>query len=148
METYEEPQRVIYYQIPKHDPFEKLPRITPAGEGGQPGAGEIQALLQKIGSYDSGSKNRDRLKAGPAGQQAADDLSARDSTRFAHRHGFETSEHRWRANYVPVAKPQVHLNAKNSRPNQNAPASDQGSCTHNRRFECRDTHKSSGGNRG
>jgi hypothetical protein len=48
--AYEEPQRIYYYQIPKHDPFEKLPRITPSGEGGQPGAGELQALLQKIGS--------------------------------------------------------------------------------------------------
>ena len=51
--AYEEPQKIYYYQIPKHDPFEKLPRITPSGEGGQPGAGELQALLQKIGSTTS-----------------------------------------------------------------------------------------------
>jgi hypothetical protein len=51
--AYEEPQTIYYYQIPKHDPFEKLPRITPSGEGGQPGAGELQALLQKIGSTTS-----------------------------------------------------------------------------------------------
>ena len=54
--AYEEPQRIIYYQIPKQDPFEKLPRITPAGEGGQPGAGQLQALLQKIGSTTSARK--------------------------------------------------------------------------------------------
>jgi len=48
-----EPQRVIYYQIPKTDPNEKLPRITPAGEGGQPGAGELQALLARISEYET-----------------------------------------------------------------------------------------------
>jgi len=50
---YEEPQRIYYYQVPKHDPYEKLPRITPSGEGGQPGAGQLQAMLQKIGSTTS-----------------------------------------------------------------------------------------------
>jgi hypothetical protein len=53
---YEEPQKIIYYQIPKHDPYEKLPRITPSGEGGQPGAGELQALLQKIGATTSAKR--------------------------------------------------------------------------------------------
>jgi hypothetical protein len=48
--SYEDPQQIFYYQVPKKDPYEKLPRITPAGEGGQPGAGQLQALLQKIGS--------------------------------------------------------------------------------------------------
>ena len=38
--AYDDTQKIIYYQIPKHDPFEKLPKITPSGEGGQPGAGE------------------------------------------------------------------------------------------------------------
>jgi Gram-negative bacterial TonB protein C-terminal len=50
---YTEPEKIIYYQIPKRDRFEKLPRITPSGEGGQPGAGQFQALLQKIGSNTS-----------------------------------------------------------------------------------------------
>jgi hypothetical protein len=53
---YEEPQKIYFYQVPKHDPFEKLPRITPSGEGGQPGAGEIQALLQKIGATTSAKR--------------------------------------------------------------------------------------------
>ncbi len=53
---YEEPQKIYYYQVPKHDPFEKLPRITPSGEGGQPGAGELQALLQKIGATTSAKR--------------------------------------------------------------------------------------------
>ncbi len=55
-EGNEEPQKIYYYQIPKHDPSEKLPRITPSGEGGQPGAGQLQALLQKIGSTTSARK--------------------------------------------------------------------------------------------
>jgi hypothetical protein len=53
---FEEPQKIYYYQVPKHDPFEKLPRITPSGPGGQPGAGEIQALLQKIGATTSAKR--------------------------------------------------------------------------------------------
>ena len=48
--TVEEPDKIFYYQVPQHDPFEKLPRITPAGQGAQPGQGELQALLSKIGS--------------------------------------------------------------------------------------------------
>jgi hypothetical protein len=52
----QEPQQIFYYQVPKNDPFEKLPRITPSGDGGQPGAGELQALLQKIGSTTTARK--------------------------------------------------------------------------------------------
>jgi Gram-negative bacterial TonB protein C-terminal len=54
--AYEQPERLIYYQIPKHDPFEKLPRIIPSGDGGQPGAGQLQAILQKIGSTTSAKR--------------------------------------------------------------------------------------------
>jgi hypothetical protein len=54
--AYEEPQKIYYYSVPKHDPFEKLPKITPSGEGGQPGAGQLQALLQKIGATTSARK--------------------------------------------------------------------------------------------
>jgi hypothetical protein len=54
--AYQEPQQIFYYQVPKHDPFEKLPRITPSGDGGQPGAGQLQALLQKIGSTTTARK--------------------------------------------------------------------------------------------
>ena len=112
----EEPQRVIYYQIPKNDPFEKLPRITPAGEGGQPGAGEIQALLQKIGSTTTARKivivskpvrpdnNRQTIYQ-PA---TPPDLHIDMDLKLPNIVGGPTA---------PVAKPQVHLNA-NSRPNQ------------------------------
>ena len=112
----EEPQRVIYYQIPKNDPFEKLPRITPAGEGGQPGAGEIQALLQKIGSTTTARKivivskpvrpdNKRQTIYQPA---TPPDLHIDMDLKLPNIVGGPT---------VPVAKPQVHLNA-NSRPNQ------------------------------
>ena len=116
MENIEEPQRVIYYQIPKNDPFEKLPRITPAGEGGQPGAGEIQALLQKIGSTTTARKivivskpvrpdNKRQTIYQPA---TPPDLHIDMDLKLPNIVGGPT---------VPVAKPQVHLNA-NSRPNQ------------------------------
>jgi TonB-like protein len=112
----EEPQRVIYYQIPKNDPFEKLPRITPAGEGGQPGAGEIQALLQKIGSTTTARKivivskpvrpdNKRQTIYQPA---TPPDLHIDMDLKLPNIVGGPT---------VPVAKPQIHLNA-NSRPNQ------------------------------
>jgi Gram-negative bacterial TonB protein C-terminal len=113
----EEPQRVIYYQIPKHDPFEKLPRITPAGEGGQPGAGEIQALLQKIGSTTSARKivivskpvrpdNKRQTIYQPA---TPPDLHIDMDLKLPNIVGGPT---------VPVAKPKVQLNPSNSRPRQ------------------------------
>jgi hypothetical protein len=113
----EEPQRVIYYQIPKHDPFEKLPRITPAGEGGQPGAGEIQALLQKIGSTTSARKivivskpvrpdNKRQTIYQPA---TPPDLRIDMDLKLPNIVGGPT---------VPVAKPKILLNPSNSRPRQ------------------------------
>jgi hypothetical protein len=113
----EEPQRVIYYQIPKHDPFEKLPRITPAGEGGQPGAGEIQALLQKIGSTTSARKivivskpvhpdNKRQTIYQPA---TPPDLHIDMDLKLPNIVGGPT---------VPVAKPKVHVDPSSSRPRQ------------------------------
>jgi hypothetical protein len=112
-----EPQRVIYYQIPKHDPFEKLPRITPAGEGGQPGAGEIQALLQKIGSTTSARKivivskpvrpdNKRQTIYQPA---TPPDLRIDMDLKLPNIVGGPT---------VPLAKPKILLNPANSRPRQ------------------------------
>jgi hypothetical protein len=114
---YDEPQRVIYYQIPKHDPFEKLPKITPAGEGGQPGAGEIQALLQKIGATTAARKivivskpvrpdNKRQTIYQPA---TPPDLHIDMDLKLPNVVGGPTT---------PVAKPQVHMDAKNSRPKQ------------------------------
>jgi Gram-negative bacterial TonB protein C-terminal len=54
--AYEEPQRIIYYDIPKHDPLEKLPKILPTGAGAQPGAGDLAALMQKLGSTKAARK--------------------------------------------------------------------------------------------
>jgi len=112
-----EPQRVIYYQIPKTDPNEKLPRITPAGEGGQPGAGELQALLQKIGSTTQARKivivskpvrpdnNRQTIYQ-PA---TPPDLRIDMDLKLPNVVGGVSSA---------IAKPQVHVNAKDSRPTQ------------------------------
>jgi hypothetical protein len=46
----EEPRTLYFYPIPEHDPLEKLPRITPSGDGSHPGAGAIQELLTRLGS--------------------------------------------------------------------------------------------------
>jgi hypothetical protein len=115
--AFEEPQRVIYYQIPKNDPFEKLPRITPSGEGGQPGAGEIQALLQKIGSTTSSRKivivskpvrpdNKRQTIYQPA---TPPDLHIDMDLKLPNIVGGPA---------VPVEKPKVNLNANNSRPRE------------------------------
>jgi hypothetical protein len=114
---YDEPQRVIYYQIPKHDPFEKLPKITPTGEGGQPGAGEIQALLQKIGATTNARKivivskpvrpdNQRQTIYQPA---TPPDLHIDMDLKLPNVVGGPAT---------PVAKPQVHMDAKTSRPKQ------------------------------
>jgi Gram-negative bacterial TonB protein C-terminal len=115
--AYEEPQRVIYYQIPKHDPFEKLPRITPSGEGGQPGAGELQALLQKIGSTTAARKivivskpvrpdNKRQTIYQPA---TPPDLRINMDLKLPNIVGGPS---------VPIPKPQVHLTTNDSRPTQ------------------------------
>jgi len=115
--SYEDPQRIIYYQIPKHDPFEKLPKITPAGEGGQPGAGQLQALLQKIGSETTARKivivskpvrpdNKRQTIYQPA---TPPDLHIDMDMKLPNIVGGPST---------PVPKPQVHMNATNSRPIQ------------------------------
>jgi hypothetical protein len=48
--AYEEPKQIYFYPLAKHDPLEKLPRITPAGDGAKPGSAAIQELLNKLGS--------------------------------------------------------------------------------------------------
>jgi hypothetical protein len=113
--VYDEPQKIIYYQIPKHDPYERLPRITPSGEGGQPGAGELQALLQKIGSTTSARKivivskpvrpdNKRQTIYQPA---TPPELHIDMDLRLPNIVGGPTQ---------PVAKPQVHMNSSDSRP--------------------------------
>ncbi len=115
--AFEEPQKVIYYEIPKHDPFEKLPRITPSGEGGQPGAGDLQALLQKIGSTTSARKivivskpvrpdNERQTIYQPA---TPPDLHIDMDLKLPNIIGGPS---------VAVPKPQVHMTPSNSRPVQ------------------------------
>jgi TonB-like protein len=115
--AYEDPQKIIYYQIPKHDPFEKLPKITPAGEGGQPGAGQLQALLQKIGSETTARKivivskpvrpdNKRQTIYQPA---TPPDLHIDMDLKLPNIVGGPST---------PVPKPQVHMNPNDSRPIQ------------------------------
>jgi Gram-negative bacterial TonB protein C-terminal len=115
--AYDDTQKIIYYQIPKHDPFEKLPKITPSGEGGQPGAGQLQALLQKIGSTTTAKRivivskpprpdNQRQTIYQPA---TPPDLHIDMDLKLPNIVGGPT---------VPVAKPQVHMNANDSKPRQ------------------------------
>ncbi len=115
--AYDDTQKIIYYQIPKHDPFEKLPKITPSGEGGQPGAGQLQALLQKIGSTTTAKRivivskpprpdNQRQTIYQPA---TPPDLHIDMDLKLPNIVGGPT---------VPVAKPQVHMNASDSKPRQ------------------------------
>jgi hypothetical protein len=115
--AYEEPQRIYYYDVPKHDPYEKLPRITPAGQGGQPGAGQLQALLQKIGSTTTAKRivivskpvrpdnNRQTIYQ-PA---TPPDLHIDMELKLPNIVGGPSAA---------VPKPQVHFNPNNSKPMQ------------------------------
>ena len=89
------------------------------GEGGQPGAGEIQALLQKIGSTTSARKivivskpvrpdNKRQTIYQPA---TPPDLHIDMDLKLPNIVGGPA---------VPIAKPKVHLDANDSRPTQSA----------------------------
>jgi Gram-negative bacterial TonB protein C-terminal len=112
-----EPHRMIYYTLPKEDPNEKLPKITPAGEGGQPGSGQLQALLQKIGSETNVRKivivskpvrpdNKRQTIYQPA---TPPDLRINMDLKLPNIVGGPSTA---------IAKPKVHLDAKDSKPMQ------------------------------
>src|SRR3984885_3373792 len=112
-----EQPKMIYYTLPKENPSEKLPKITPAGEGGQPGAGQLQALLQKIGSETTARKivivskpvrpdNKRQTIYQPA---TPPDLHIDMDMKLPNIVGGPST---------PVPKPQVHMNPNNSRPIQ------------------------------
>ena len=113
-----EPQRTIYYTpLSKEDANEKLPKITPKGEGGQPGAGQLQALLQKIGSETNARKivivskpvrpdNKRQTIYQPA---TPPDLRINMDLKLPNVIGGPATA---------IAKPKVHLEAKDSRPMQ------------------------------
>jgi TonB-like protein len=112
-----EPQRMIYYTLPKDNPSEKLPKITPRGEGGQPGSGQLQALLQKLGSETNARKivivskpvrpdNKRQTIYQPA---TPPDLKIDMDLKLPNVVGGPTT---------PIAKPKVHVDAKDSRPMQ------------------------------
>src|ERR1700722_7324313 len=112
-----EPQRTIYYTPLKEDANERLPKITPAGEGGQPGAGQLQALLQKIGSETNARKivivskpvrpdNKRQTIYQPA---TPPDLKINMDLKLPNMIGGPAT---------PIAKPKAHIQAKDSRPMQ------------------------------
>ena len=110
-----EQPKMIYYTLPKENPSEKLPKITPKGEGGQPGAGQLQALLQKLGSETDARKivivskpvrpdNKRQTIYQPA---TPPDLKMNLDLKLPNIVGGPA---------VPIAKPKVHVEAKDSRP--------------------------------
>ena len=112
-----EPQRMIYYTLPKESPSEKLPKITPKGDGGQPGAGQLQALLQKIGSETDARKivivskpvrpdNKRQTIFQPA---TPPDLKIDMDLKLPNMIGGPATA---------IAKPKAHIEAKDSRPTQ------------------------------
>jgi Gram-negative bacterial TonB protein C-terminal len=109
-----EPQRMIYYTLPKETPNEKLPKITPKGEGGQPGSGQLQALLQKLGSETDARKivivskpvrpdNKRQTIYQPA---TPPDLKMNMDLKLPNIVGGPAE----------IAKPKAHIDAKDSRP--------------------------------
>jgi hypothetical protein len=112
-----EQPRTIYYTPLKEDANEKLPKITPKGEGGQPGAGQLQALLQKIGSETNARKivivskpvrpdNKRQTIYQPA---TPPDLKINMDLKLPNMIGGPVT---------PIAKPKAHIEAKDSRPTQ------------------------------
>ena len=112
-----EQPRMIYYTLPKENPNEKLPKITPKGEGGQPGSGQLQALLQKLGSETDARKivivskpvrpdNKRQTIYQPA---TPPDLKIDMDLKLPNIVGGPTTA---------IAKPKVHVDARDSRPMQ------------------------------
>jgi hypothetical protein len=112
----EEPQR-IYYRLTTHEPFEKLPHIAPKGPGGQPGSGELQSLLAKLGSTAEHRRviivskpvrpdNKRQTIIQPA---TPPDLKITMDLKLPNVIG---------GNSAMVPKPQIHFNPSASRPNQ------------------------------
>ncbi len=112
-----EQPRMIYYTLPKESPNEKLPKITPKGEGGQPGSGQLQALLQKLGSETDARKivivskpvrpdNKRQTIYQPA---TPPDLKIDMDLKLPNIVGGPETA---------IAKPKVHVDAKDSRPMQ------------------------------
>jgi Gram-negative bacterial TonB protein C-terminal len=112
----EQPQ-TIYYRLTTHEPFEKLPHIAPKGAGGQPGAGELQSLLAKLGSTAEHRRviivskpvrpdNKHQTIFQPA---TPPDLKITMDLKLPNVIGGTSAM---------VPKPQIHFNARASKPNQ------------------------------
>jgi Gram-negative bacterial TonB protein C-terminal len=113
--SYDEPKKIYFYPLQNHDPLEKLPRISPTGDGAKPGAGALQELLNKLGSTSPARKiivvskpvhpdnNRQTIyqPATPPDLRITMDLKLPNIVGGAS---------------TPVAKPQVHFNPSDSKP--------------------------------
>jgi TonB family protein len=114
--AYSEPEK-IYYRLTTHDPFEKLPRIAPAGSGGHPGAGSSQLQLPILGSTVAHQRiiivskpvrpdNHRQTIYQPA---TPPDLKITTDLKLPNVIGGTSAT---------IAKPQVHFNPKDSKPMQ------------------------------
>jgi hypothetical protein len=111
----EETRQIYFYPLKEHDPLEKLPRITPTGEGAKPGSGAIQELLNKLGSTSPAKRiivvskpvrpdnNRQTIYQ-PA---TPPDLKITMDLKLPNIVGGSSSQ---------IAKPQVHFNHTESKP--------------------------------
>ncbi len=114
--AYSEPEK-IYYRLTTHDPFEKLPRIAPAGPGGHPGAGSPELRLPILGSTAAHQRiiivskpvrpdNHRQTIYQPA---TPPDLKITMDLKLPNIIGGTSAK---------IAKPQIHFNPKDSRPMQ------------------------------
>jgi Gram-negative bacterial TonB protein C-terminal len=114
--AYSEPEK-IYYRLTTHDPFEKLPRIAPAGLGGHPGAGSSALRLPILGSTAAHQRiiivskpvrpdNHRQTIYQPA---TPPDLKITMDLKLPNVIGGTSAT---------IAKPQIHFNPKDSKPTQ------------------------------
>jgi TonB family protein len=114
--AYSEPEK-IYYRLTTHDPFEKLPRIAPSGSGGHPGVGTSQLSLPILGSTAAHQRiiivskpvrpdNHRQTIYQPA---TPPDLKITMDLKLPNVVGGTSAT---------IAKPQVHFNPKDSKPEQ------------------------------
>jgi TonB-like protein len=114
--AYSEPEK-IYYRLTTRDPFERLPRIAPAGLGGHPGAGSSELRLPILGSTAAHQRiiivskpvhpdNHRQTIYQPA---TPPDLKITMDLKLPNMIGGTSAT---------VAKPQIHFNPKDSKPTQ------------------------------
>jgi len=114
--AYTEPEK-IYYRLTVHDPFEKLPRIAPSGTGGHPGAGSSELRLPILGATAPHQRiiivskpvHPDNHRQTIYQPVTPPDLKITMDLKLPNIIGGTSAN---------VAKPQIHFNAKDSKPAQ------------------------------